>query len=170
MKSPEWLQKAIDEGRATVGPGVNMEAVLAQAETRVADPRAVAGKSDDMSEASFQSLVIGLAQLHGWMVAHFRKVRVQRGNETFWETPIAADGKGFPDLILVRNGCLIAAELKVGKNTLTPEQKQWMEQLDRCQFSSKGWDGKSASRFMHSAVWRPEDWPKIEKILTEGAG
>jgi hypothetical protein len=150
------------EGRLKLGPEVNVAAITTGSGVAVPRP------SDDVSEGAFQQMVIGFAQMHGWMVAHFRPVRVQRADgTTHWETPVAADGKGFPDLILVRNGCLIAAELKVGKNKLTAEQRRWMEQLDRCQFTSGGWDGKSPVRYTHSALWRPEDWERIQKLLSE---
>ena len=49
------------------------------------------------SETAFQQQVIDLAHYTGWVVAHFRAARTEKG----WRTPVAADGAGFPDLVLV---------------------------------------------------------------------
>lgn len=96
-------------------------------------------------EAEFQEQVIGLARANGWRVAHFRAVRVQRKNgQVYHETPVAADGAGFPDLILVRRGRLIVAELKVGANTTTAEQDAWL-----AAFKAAG---------AETYVWYPLDW------------
>jgi hypothetical protein len=103
-------------------------------------------------EADFQEQVIALARLHGWRVAHFRKVRVQRKNGTvYWETPVAADGKGFPDLILVRGSRIIAAELKTDAGALKPEQTLWLDA-----FRGAG---------VLALVWRPVYWNAIEAEL-----
>lgn len=66
---------------------------------------------------------------------------------------------GFPDLVLVRGGRLIFAELKKETEYPTPEQKKWLHQLD-----------KVVSAFNESVgiyVWRPSDWHsgRIEAIL-----
>jgi hypothetical protein len=79
-----------------------------------------------MTEKQFSKLVIDYAQLRGWRVAHFRPARVMRGGVEKYETPVAADGKGFPDLILCRGIRLLAAELKVRPNGPTPEQYAWL--------------------------------------------
>lgn len=114
----------------------------------------LAGKPTEPSEAEFQRQVIEYAQMHGWRVAHFRKVRVQRKNgEVYYETPVAADGKGFPDTILVHEQlcqCLVA-ELKVGNNQPTFEQREWLSA-----FRAAG---------VPTYVWRPCDWAEIETVL-----
>lgn len=103
-------------------------------------------------EEEFQQQVIDLARLRGWLVSHFRKVRIQRRDgSVYWQTPVGAEGKGFPDLLMIRETKLIVAELKVPPNTTTPEQKHWLT----C-FRKAG-----ALAF----VWMPEDWPEIERIL-----
>lgn len=103
-------------------------------------------------EADFQEQVIALARLHGWRVAHLRKVRVQRKNgSVYWETPVAADGKGFPDLILVRGTRIIAAELKTDAGALKPEQTRWLDA-----FRGAG---------VCAVVWRPLYWGQIEVEL-----
>jgi hypothetical protein len=105
-----------------------------------------------VSEAEFQQQVIDYAHLRGWRVAHFRKVRVQRKNgSVYWETPVAADGKGFPDLILVKDHGVIAAELKVGRNKPSPEQMSWLTDLENA----------GVAVF----VWTPDNWQDIEETL-----
>ena len=60
-----------------------------------------------MTEADLQQAVIECARTLGWMVAHFRPALRQSGR---WSTPVQADGKGFPDLVLARAGRVIFAE------------------------------------------------------------
>jgi len=104
------------------------------------------------SEADFQKQIIELAKYRGWRVATFRKVRVQRKNgSVYYETPVGADGVGWPDLFLVRGKRVIAAELKVGNNKATVEQMQWLESL--------------AATGVECHVWRPSWWNVIEDVL-----
>lgn len=100
-------------------------------------------------EESFQSAVVAMAHLHGWSVAHFRKARTKRG----WCTAVSADGKGFPDLILCNAdlGQVLARELKVPPNKITPEQDAWLCLLNACGIDA--------------GVWTPKDWDEIEYIL-----
>jgi hypothetical protein len=50
-----------------------------------------------VAERDFQSAVVPCARLFGWRVAHFRAAQTKHG----WRTPVEADGKGFPDLLLL---------------------------------------------------------------------
>lgn len=81
-----------------------------------------------MSEKQLLGCVIDTARILGWRVAHFRSVPVKRGGRTVWETPVQGDGAGFPDLVLVRDRVLWI-ELKVGANTLSASQADWLEAL-----------------------------------------
>jgi predicted protein tyrosine phosphatase len=112
---------------------------------------APAGAVPPESEAAFQKWVIDTARANGWMVAHFRRVRVQRGNgQTYYETPVAADGAGWPDLVLVRDRVLFR-ELKADRGRLSDEQTMWQERLIA---AGADW-----------AVWRPKDRTEIERAL-----
>lgn len=101
-----------------------------------------------MSEAEWQQQVIDLAHLHGWRIAHFRPAQNARGD---WRTPVAADGKGFPDLVLTRDR-LLFAELKTDAGRLTVEQRHWLDALQRA--------GAEV------AVWRPRDFDRVLDTLS----
>lgn len=102
-------------------------------------------------EEIFQQRVLDLAELNGWLRAHFRNVRIQRADGgVYWELPVAADGKGFLDLVLVRER-VIWAECKVGRNQLTPEQRVWYEAL------------KAAGQEVY--IWYPKHFDEITRIL-----
>jgi hypothetical protein len=119
--------------------------------------RPTPAKPPGVSEAEFQRMVIQLAKLRGFKVAHFRKVRVQRRNGScYYETPVAADGKGWPDLVLCKGKTLAFVELKTDDGRLEPEQKLWIEALG----------GAGAWVF----VWRPSDWAAIEEWMAEPWG
>lgn len=60
------------------------------------------------------------------------------------------DGAGWPDLALCRER-LIFAELKTERGKLTEQQTYWIERL------------RAAGQTVF--VWRPSDWPEIEKEL-----
>lgn len=98
------------------------------------------------TEAQFQKAVIDLARVTGWLVAHFRPARTEDG----WRTPVAADGAGFPDLVLVRDRVLYR-ELKSESGRVRPDQQRWHERL--------------AMGGADIAVWRPADWPAIASTL-----
>lgn len=95
-----------------------------------------------------QKGIIDLARRLGWRVAHTPPVLTKFG----WRTPVAADGKGFPDLLLVRERALVA-EIKGDGDRLTKEQSTWL----------------SAFRIagIEAHVWTPEGWidGSIEETL-----
>jgi hypothetical protein len=102
-----------------------------------------------ISEADWQRKVIEAAGYYGWMVAHFRAAQTQIG----WRTPVAANGKGFPDLVLAKPGrAVLFRELKSEKGRLSPEQVVWGDVLEH---AGADW-----------AVWRPSDWPLVEAVLS----
>src|SRR6202042_1235579 len=82
-------------------------------------------RADAVTEAELQHGVIELARLLGYRVAHFRPALTTKG----WRTPVEADGKGFPDLVLARPGRLIFAELKTNTGRATLEQGEWLSAL-----------------------------------------
>lgn len=99
------------------------------------------------TEAQFQRAVLEFAKLHGWRCAHFRPAQNGKGQ---WRTAVAADGKGFPDLVLVRDRVLFV-ELKSSKGRKSIEQREWASALIR---AGADWD-----------CWQPKDWDLIERVL-----
>lgn len=101
-----------------------------------------------MTEADWQTQVLDLARLYGWRVAHFRPARTEHG----WRTPVAADGKGWPDLVLVHpDKGVIFAELKTDRGRLSDDQKAWIDLLD------------AAGAAVH--VWKPSDFDQVQEVL-----
>jgi VRR-NUC domain len=102
-------------------------------------------KESRMTEAQLMAAVIDLAHVYGWKCAHFRPAQTSKG----WRTPVGADGKGFPDLVLAKPHALFFVELKAENGRLTAEQEAWGTVL-----------GYSADWY----VWYPHDW-ESERIL-----
>lgn len=101
------------------------------------------------SEREFTTQTIQLAKICGWLVTHFRPAVNRRGE---WSTPIEGD-VGWPDLFAVHEAkrLAFAAELKVGDNEPTPEQRQWLRAM--------------ALAGIPTFLWTPADWPTIEVVL-----
>ncbi len=104
-----------------------------------AEYRELAAKS--MLERDLSQLVFDAARKRRWLVARYPTFRATQ------TTP------GFPDLVLLRKGRLIVAELKREREEPSEEQKDWLEG-----FREAGVDVR---------VWRPSDWLSgdIEEIL-----
>lgn len=109
-----------------------------------------------MTETEFVNLLITstkrqlcMCELFGWQSAHFRPaydVVRQR-----YSTPVQGDGKGYPDLFLIKPPRFLWAECKSDKGRLSDEQIQWLNILSECH--------------EEVYVWRPRDLDEIEKIL-----
>lgn len=100
-----------------------------------------------LTEQQFQDQVVDLARLLGYRVAHFRPARTEKG----WRTPVAADGAGWPDLVLAKAGRLIFAELKSQRGRLSDDQHAWLDAL------------RAAGA--EAYVWRPSQFDDIETTL-----
>lgn len=98
------------------------------------------------TEKQFSDRVVQLARLKGWRVMHIHPA----GSRNGFMTPAGADGKGYPDLTLVRER-VVFAELKVGSNKPTPEQEDWARWLT------------AAGGEVY--LWHPRDWDEIVKTL-----
>ena len=109
-----------------------------------------------MTEKELMAGVIDTARILGYRVAHFRSVPVKRGGRVVWQTPVQADGAGWPDLAICGHGRLLFVETKVGKNTLSAEQAAWLEAL------------RAAGQ--EAYVWTEHEWDsgEIEACLKRG--
>lgn len=107
-----------------------------------------------ITEEDFLKQVLTLARACGWRTAHFRPAMTKAGK---WVTAVAGDGKGFPDLVLLRDDEFIIAELKVPPNKVTPEQKQWLDAFSRT--------AACEETLLWVCTWTPDDWDVIEALL-----
>lgn len=111
-------------------------------------------KAPPISEKDWQATVTDLAAALGWRRAHFRAAQTARGNHM---TPVAYEGKGFPDLVLVRER-IVFAELKGSRGVLRPEQREWLQDL--------------AAAGVEAYCWAPKHIDEVESVLrrVEGIG
>jgi hypothetical protein len=101
-----------------------------------------------MKESYFQSQVILLARLHGWLVMHTRAVEIRPG---VWKTPLQGHA-GYPDLTLAhKTRGVIFAELKSDIGRLSDKQELWLQTL--------------CDAGMEHHVWRPKDIQAISDRL-----
>ena len=102
-----------------------------------------------MTEAQLQSAIVDLAHALGYRAAHFRPALTSKG----WRTPVSADGKGFPDLNLVKKDRVVYIECKSEKGKLSLAQKEWELAIRT-----------SGAEYY---LFRPSDWlsDKVEKAL-----
>lgn len=102
------------------------------------------------TEEDFMKTIIDLLHLKGWIVAHFRHAMRKDGS---WITPVQADGKGFPDLVAVRDkpnrygSTVLFREIKTDTGKHTSAQEIWRDLL----LHAKADYG----------TWYPRDWDKI---------
>lgn len=73
-----------------------------------------------MLERDLQRAVLDLCKMLGLRTAHFRTARTGAG----WATPVAGDGAGFPDLVIVGSAVLFR-ELKTDQGRLSHDQVGW---------------------------------------------
>lgn len=100
------------------------------------------------TERQLQENVVHVARTWGWLAVHFGGN--QHGRAQY-------DATGFPDLLLVHVDppLIMFRELKSRAGKLTTGQETWQHKLDRAGFDV--------------AVWRPDDWPAIVRLLSFGA-
>lgn len=93
-----------------------------------------------LSEAAFQRQVVQLARLLKWRVYHTLDSR--------------GSAAGFPDLVMVRNGRLVFAELKAQTGRVRAEQYEWLADLGGVKAANVG-----------VYLWRPADLQEIAEAL-----
>lgn len=97
-----------------------------------------------VSEKEFQAAVIRYAELRGYRVYHTHDSR--------------RSAAGFPDLVLVKHGRLVFAELKTEKGRLSKAQEEWLDALGNV-------GDPLCDHCADVHVWRPSNWPVIEAVL-----
>tara|TARA_Y100000310_G_scaffold64447_1_gene59963 strand:- start:198 stop:542 length:345 start_codon:yes stop_codon:yes gene_type:complete len=105
-----------------------------------------------VTEDEWQQTLIDIAHTYGWRVAHFRKAMTLAGN---WITPVQAEGKGFPDLVLAKTGhALVLIEVKSQKGRLSPAQQEWQKVLE------------TIPEILYLVV-RPSDYEEVKEVLSQ---
>jgi hypothetical protein len=92
-----------------------------------------------MREAALQTSVLDMAARFKVRTAHFRPAQLG----TRWVTPVAGDGKGWPDLVLCGRRLLIR-ELKGTGGTTSADQQVWLAAL--------------LAAGVDVGIWTPTDW------------
>lgn len=100
----------------------------------------------NLSEATFQGLIVDAALLYRWRCVHYRPARTARG----WATALSGHPGG-PDLLLGRDGHVLCVEVKTQRGRATPDQRLWLAALGG-----------------NARLWRPSDWPTILAELRYG--
>lgn len=103
-----------------------------------------------VTEADLQRAVIQRARLFGWKVMHPLPAQTSRGSG--WATATQGDGRGYPDLTLVRER-IVFAELKAEGKYLGEGQKLWRDWI----LAAEGeW-----------YCWKPSQWfdGTIDRVL-----
>jgi hypothetical protein len=100
-----------------------------------------------ITEAEFLRQLLQLAALLRWRTCHFRPGRTARD----WRTAVQGDGKGWPDIVLVRERIIFAELKRESRAKITREQETWLAALRRA----------GAEVYL----WTPADWPDIERVL-----
>ncbi len=95
-----------------------------------------------VTERDWQRQVLDLADLLGWKCYHT------------WLS--ARSCPGFPDLVLVRSGRILFAELKSARGKVTPAQEEWLQILGTVEN-------------VEVYVWRPDDLEDVARTLGQGA-
>jgi len=101
-------------------------------------PKRTARAGIGPTEAAWRDVVVQYARLRGWLC--------------YWTWRSDHSPRGFPDLVLVRAGRLIAAELKSEAGRLRPEQEAWLRALRDVPA-------------IQTAVWRPSQWEEVRDAL-----
>lgn len=80
------------------------------------------------SEKEFTTWCIQAMQLNGWLVTHIRAAMYRDGSagKERWVTPYEGDD-GLPDLMALRGGVALMAELKSEDGRIRPNQTKWLE-------------------------------------------
>ena len=138
----------------TIAVGMSESVALQIYEARIAKRLNERLELVDVLESDFTTATIELAQWYGWKITHFRPGRTASGG---YETAVQGDGKGFPDLIGVREetGHRFVAELKCNSNKKTAEQEAWLNAFEICGIPA--------------FTWYPREIDEIKDVLKNGA-
>lgn len=94
-------------------------------------------RSLELTERQWQAQVLEAARVLEWLIYHTYDSRRSE--------------PGFPDLMLLKGTRLVVAEVKTQKGRLNFAQEVWLEAF------------RATNAEVY--VWRPDDWPEVERVL-----
>ena len=112
-----------------------------------------------ISEREFMQQIIDLATYNGWRVFHDNATNARRKCPHCGEVlHQPRNVSGFPDLIMLRDGVLLAWEVKRedGRSKPTEAQQAWLHEFK--QIPGQPW--------YSTTVVRPSSWGFVEQVLT----
>lgn len=113
---------------------------------------ATAFQSPKLTERRFMQQVLRYAELMGWRWWHDRATNAPRAcKHCKRKLSLPRNESGHPDLLLIRRPRVVWAELKAQRTPVTDAQRDWITELRACD--------------QEAYVWRPDDWPEIERVL-----
>lgn len=102
----------------------------------------------EVLEHDLSVAIVRYGEERGWR-AYYQRKSAMRGADGVWR---GLSDKGWPDLVLVRAGRMVCAELKSEVGRVTPEQTEWLKIL-------------AAVPGVTTALWRPRDSDLIMEVL-----
>jgi hypothetical protein len=130
--------------------------------------------SGKLTEAAWQEQVVGAARVYGWRTFHAPDgghAPTRAGGRRVASGQIP-EGRGFPDLVLVRAPRIVVAELKAENGRMGPGQAEWLEAFAGVGSAIAGAVAAALSvsdlgdaPSLEAFVWRPADWPEVQAVL-----
>jgi hypothetical protein len=131
--------------------------------------------SGELTEAAFQAQVVGLARMYGWRPYHAPDGGAPQRNGRRVVGGQLPEGRGFPDLLLLRGPELVVAELKTRTGRIGPGQREWLDAWTELgAHVARGLDELKllgTNDYVPSVrayLWRPSDWEQIQRVLGRG--
>lgn len=126
--------------------------------------RADSVKRERVSGKALQAAILVEAKRQGWLRAHFPPVRTEMrpgSGEMTWRVPVGADGKGWPDIFLLRERA-IAMEIKGDGDAMRPDQRKWrsaflMAGIQHLVVTPKMWMSGEVDDILRARTYDPTD-------------
>ena len=96
-----------------------------------------------MTERQLSAAIVEYAESQGWMVFTISNTKAAGLR--------SHTGEGFPDLFMIREHVIIAAELKVGDGKLTEAQERWLDAFNAVPGNEYGYH-------VYGYLWREKHW------------
>lgn len=100
-----------------------------------------------VSERDWRRLVMATADAAGWLVVHVRSVQDRSGK---WVNPVSL--RGWPDLVVMREGIMVAMELKAEGGRVRPDQRRVLDVM-------------RTIPGVHGVFAKPSHWPRVVTVL-----